>query len=222
MDIARRAIADKTRQHTMAMEPSPDRHQEQPPIVPLDAPIRTTPIHPLLPDIRVPGQKLSDPPPSTRDGDGDGDGDNHKDALKTYSYNPTTCLPLQIHHHHHHRRRRRRHHGPSSQPGGGDDDDDDDDDDSGQDSEYNNDEQPDDDVSAELCSLRKTHPTRDGALQAQTQAALDAAQRIADLRRRREEVQRAMDKKVKERNTEMKVLEKYQEVKVRASDILPS
>lgn len=202
------------------MKPSPDRHQKQHPIVPLDAPIRTTPIHPLLPDIRVPGQTPSDPPPSTRDGDGDRDGntdrDSHKDALKTYSYNPATCLPLQIHHHRRHRRR----HGPSSQPN-------DDDDDSGQDSEYDNDndndeEQYGNDASAELRSLRKTHPTRDGALQAQTQAALDAAQRIADLRRRREEVQRAMDKKVKERNTEMKVLEKYQEVKVRASDILPS
>lgn len=31
-----------------------------------------------------------------------------------------------------------------------------------------------------------------------------------------------MDKKVKERDTEMKVLEKYQEVNVKASDILPS
>lgn len=155
---------------------------QQSPIVPLDAPLRTTPIHPLLPDIRVPGQNPSEPSRDSHD-------DNT--VLKTYHYNPTTCLPLQIHHR------------PSSQPDSGDS------------------EEPDD-VSAELGNLRKTHPTRASALQAQTQAAHDAAQRISELTRRREEVQRAMDKKVKERNTEMKVLEKYQEVKVRASDILPS
>lgn len=41
--------------------------------VPLDSPIRTTPIHPLVPEIRVPGE-----------------------PLQAHQYNPVTCAPIDF------------------------------------------------------------------------------------------------------------------------------
>lgn len=75
----------------------------------------------------------------------------------------------------------------------------------------------DNEVRAELEQLRQEYPSRPAALRAQERAAKEARARIEAAARKREQVQRAIDKKIKERNTEMKVLSKYQEVK--ASDI---
>lgn len=66
---------------------------------------------------------------------------------------------------------------------------------------------------SDLEALRKEYPTPDAASKAQEQAARELKQNLEDADKKREEVQRAMDKKVKERNTELKVLEKYQDGK---------
>ena len=66
---------------------------------------------------------------------------------------------------------------------------------------------------SEIDQLRKDFPTPDAALQAQEQAARELRQKLDDAEKKREEVQRAMDKKIKERNTELKVLEKFQDGK---------
>ncbi|KAL4997281.1 hypothetical protein BDV10DRAFT_92796 [Aspergillus recurvatus] len=113
--------------------------------VALDSPIRTIPIHELLPDIRVPSLPL---PP--------------------HRYNPITCAPI----------------------------------DAGEER-----------VRSELDQLRKDFPTPDAALKAQEQAVRELKQKLDDAEKKREEVQRAMDKKIKERNTELKVLEKFQDGK---------
>lgn len=115
--------------------------------VPLESPIRTTPIHSTLPDIRVPGE-----------------------PLEPHNYHPVTCAPI--------------------------------------DTDY---------IRSQFEELRREYPTLDAAREAQEQVAMDVKRKLEDAEKKREEVQRAMDKKVKERNTEMKVLSKYQEVK--ASDI---
>lgn len=75
----------------------------------------------------------------------------------------------------------------------------------------------DQDVRVELEQLRQQHPSRAAALRAQEQAAKEVKERLENAERKRENVQKNIDKKIKERNTEMKVLSKYQEVK--ASDI---
>jgi hypothetical protein len=129
-------------------EPSlPSPPSETVSAVPLNSSIRTTPIHPDLSEIRVPGE-----------------------PLPSYRYNPVTCQPLD-----------------------------------------------DAEIHLQLERLRREHPSQAAALRAQEQAAKEAKQRIENAERKREQVQKAMDKKIKERNTEMKVLSKYQEVK--ASDI---
>ncbi|OQD75075.1 hypothetical protein PENDEC_c008G04372 [Penicillium decumbens] len=69
----------------------------------------------------------------------------------------------------------------------------------------------------ELKKLRQDFPSKESALRAQEQAAKEAKKILEEAEKKREQVQRAMDKKTKERDTEMKVLSKYQEVK--ASDI---
>jgi hypothetical protein len=115
--------------------------------VPLDSPLRTTPIHPDLPEIQVPGE-----------------------PLPVYRYHPITCQPI--------------------------------------------DEQ---DVQVELEQLRQDFPTREAALRAQEQAAKEVKRKIEEAEKKREQVQRAMDKKIKERDTELKVVSKYHQVK--ASDI---
>ncbi|KAI9931876.1 hypothetical protein ASPWEDRAFT_169285 [Aspergillus wentii DTO 134E9] len=120
--------------------------------VPLDSPIRTTPIHSTLPDLRVPN-----------------------DPLPPHKYHPVTCVPID-----------------SSTP----------------------------EISTHLEQLREEYPSPEAALKAQEDVAKEVKQKMEDAEKKREEVQRAMDKKVKERNTEMKVLSKFQEVK--ASDIIPS
>ncbi|KAL4974457.1 hypothetical protein BDW66DRAFT_139866 [Aspergillus desertorum] len=123
-------------------EPSPSINSGP---VPLDSPIRTTPIHELLPDIRIPSSPL---PP--------------------HRYDPITCAPIDA---------------------------------------------DDERVCSELVRLRKDFPTPEAALKAQEQAVRELKQKLDDAEKKREEVQRAMDKKIKERNTELKVLEKFQDGK---------
>ncbi|KAJ5130908.1 uncharacterized protein N7515_006947 [Penicillium bovifimosum] len=115
--------------------------------VPLDAPTRTTPIHPELANIKVP------------------DG-----PLPSYCYHPVTCQPIE----------------PK-------------------------------DYQTELKQLEDEYKSREAALRAQEQIAKEVKDKIASAQRKREEVQRSIDKKVKERDTEMKVVSKFQETK--ASDI---
>ncbi|KAJ5444149.1 uncharacterized protein N7458_008021 [Penicillium daleae] len=115
--------------------------------VPLGSSIRTTPIHPDLPDVQVPGG-----------------------PLPVYSYHPITCEPIE-----------------------------------------------DQDLLSELEQLRQEFPSKEAALRAQEQAAKEARRRIEEAEKKKEQVQKAIDKKIKERDTEMKVLSKYREV--RASDI---
>lgn len=117
------------------------------PLVPLDSPLRKTPIHHLLPDIRVPDDPL---PPD--------------------SYDPITCVPIDI-----------------------------------------------DSVRPQLDQLRREYPTQEAALKGQEQAAKEAKAKIELVERKRGEIREKVDKKVQERDTEMKVLEKFKEV--RASDI---
>lgn len=111
--------------------------------VPLDSTIRTTPIHSLLPDVRVPSE-----------------------PLPLYKYHAVTCAPIDPEEHR-----------------------------------------------AQLEELRREYPTPEAALKAQEEAAREVKQRMEEAERKREDVQKAMDKKIKERNTELKVLSKYQEVK---------
>ncbi|KAF7715164.1 Uncharacterized protein PECH_007478 [Penicillium ucsense] len=115
--------------------------------VPLSSAIRTTPIHPDLPEIQVPGGSLA-----------------------THNYHPATCQPIDFERLH-----------------------------------------------AELKQLAHEFPTQEAALKAQQQAAEEVRTLIQEAEKKREQVQKAIDKKVKERDTEMKILSKYQEVK--ASDI---
>ena len=115
--------------------------------VSLDSPIRTTPIHDLLPEVRVP-----------------------REPLESYKYDPVTCTALD----------------PEK-------------------------------IRDQLQELQQEFPSPSEALKAQELAVMEVKQRIQDAERKREDVQKAIDKKIKERNTEMKVLSKYQEVK--ASDI---
>jgi hypothetical protein len=68
-----------------------------------------------------------------------------------------------------------------------------------------------------LKQLEQDYKSKEAALHAQEQIARQAKEKIETAQRKREDVQRAMDKKVKERDTEMKVVSKFQEVK--ASDI---
>ncbi|KAL3461536.1 hypothetical protein BJX64DRAFT_158966 [Aspergillus heterothallicus] len=110
--------------------------------IPLDSPTRTTPIHELLPEIRLPSD------------------------LPLYRYDPVTCAPIEP-----------------------------------------------EDVRAQLEQLRKEFPTPNAALKAQEQTARELKQKLEDAERKREEVQKTMDKKIKERNTELKVLSKYQDGK---------
>lgn len=125
--------------------PSPPA--ESPAAVPLDSTVRTTPIHPDLPEVQVPG-----------------------DPLPVYRYHPVTCQPID-----------------------------------------------EADVRAQLDLLRREFPTKETALRAQELAAKEAKRKIEAAEKKREQVQKDIDKKNKERDTELKVLSKYQ--KVKASDI---
>lgn len=123
----------------------PSEHDQSswPKPVPLDSPDRTTPIHPLLPGVRVP-----------------------ENPLPSYQYHPVSCLPIDV-----------------------------------------------EEVRTQLRQLRRDFGTFQSALRAQEQAAREAKQKIEASETKREEVQRAIDKKIKERNTELKVLSKYTEKK---------
>lgn len=70
---------------------------------------------------------------------------------------------------------------------------------------------------AQLEQLRREYTIPAAALKAQEQAAKEAKRKIEEVGKKREEVQRAMDKKTKEWDTELKVLSKFRQVKV--SDI---
>lgn len=160
----------------------------QPPanIIPLDSPLRITPIHPLLPDIRVPGRPAETETQSNEPRKDQPDNETEK-PLQSHNYNPLTCTPFSFPNI------------PQNQPSTGT-------------TQHEKD----------LADLREEYPIPEAALRAQEATAREAKRRIEETIKKREEVQRAMDKKVKERDTEMKVLEKYQEVNVKASDILPS
>lgn len=123
----------------------PSEPTSSPPANPiaLDSPLRTTPIHALLPEVRVP-----------------------REPLPSYRYNPVTCAPLEG-----------------------------------------------EDVRAQIEQLRQEFTSPDEIAKVQEQVAKEVKQKMEDAERKREEVQKAMDKKIKERNTEMKVLSKYQNVK---------
>ncbi|PYH94996.1 hypothetical protein BO71DRAFT_418887 [Aspergillus ellipticus CBS 707.79] len=110
--------------------------------VPLDSLLRTTPIHEILPEIRVPGE------------------------LPSHKYHPVNCTPIG-----------------------------------------------EEDLRTQIDQLRQEFSSPEAALKEQEQVAREVKQKLEDAEKKREEVQKAMDKKIKERNTEMKVLSKYQEVK---------
>ncbi|KAJ5351106.1 hypothetical protein N7452_000080 [Penicillium brevicompactum] len=63
----------------------------------------------------------------------------------------------------------------------------------------------------ELGQLQQEFTSKDAVLRAQERAAKEVQEIIENAQRKREDVQRAMDKKVKERDTEMKVVSKFQE-----------
>jgi malate synthase len=73
------------------------------------------------------------------------------------------------------------------------------------------------DYQSELIKLEREYQSREAASRAQDEIAKEVRAKIQSLQQKREEVQKAIDKKIKERNTEMKVVSKFYEVK--ASDI---
>lgn len=115
--------------------------------VPLDSPLRITPIHPDLAEIKVP-----------------------EGPLPPYMYHPVTCDPIHFKDHEN-----------------------------------------------ELHQLESEYKSKEAVLRAQEQTAKEAKEKIENAQRKREDIQKAMDKKVKERDTEMKVVSKFQEAQ--ASDI---
>lgn len=110
--------------------------------LPLNSPIRTVPIHPQLPEIRVP-----------QDGD----------TIPASHYHPVTCELL---------------HTEALQP--------------------------------QLQQLRKEHPSMTAMIKARDDAVKEIRQKLEEKERRRDEVQKALDKKAKEWDMEYKVLSKYQ------------
>ncbi|EEA27583.1 hypothetical protein TMatcc_004111 [Talaromyces marneffei ATCC 18224] len=109
--------------------------------VPLNSSIRTTPIHPQLPEIRVPQNATI---PSTH-------------------YHPVTCEPINI-----------------------------------------------EEIQSHLQQLRKEHPSVTAMLKAQEDAVNEIRQKLEEKDRKRNEVQKALDKKAKEWDVEYKILSKYQ------------
>lgn len=75
-----------------------------------------------------------------------------------------------------------------------------------------------DETRSQLERLRRQYTTPEAALKAQEQTVREAKAKITAVERKRAEVQETIDKKVKERDLELKVLEKYREVK--ASEVL--
>lgn len=67
---------------------------------------------------------------------------------------------------------------------------------------------------AKLQQLRKEHPSTTAVLKAQEDAAKEIKQRMEEADRKRNEIQKVLDKKMKEWEMEYKVLSKYQATKV--------
>lgn len=109
--------------------------------VPLSSSIRTSPIHPQLPEIRVP---------------------QNGTILSTH-YHPVTCEPLNI-----------------------------------------------EEIQPQLQHLRKDHPSMTAMLKAQEDAVKEIRQKLEEKDRKRDSIQKALDKKAKEWDVEYKILSKYQ------------
>ncbi|OKL60365.1 hypothetical protein UA08_04171 [Talaromyces atroroseus] len=129
--------------------------------VPLTSHIRTRPIHPQLPEIRVPGDER-------REG---------ADALPLPSthYHPVTCEPLNIQ-----------------------------------------------DIQPQLQNLRKEYPSMTAVAKAQEDTVKEIKQKMEEKERKRDEIQKALDKKAKEWEVEYKILSKYQASKTSPSSDLAS
>jgi predicted nucleic acid-binding Zn-ribbon protein len=67
---------------------------------------------------------------------------------------------------------------------------------------------------AKLQQLRKEHPSTTAILKAQEDAAKEIKQRMEEADRKRNEIHKVLDKKMKEWEMEYKVLSKYQATKV--------
>ncbi|EED20058.1 conserved hypothetical protein [Talaromyces stipitatus ATCC 10500] len=138
----------KEHRKEMSRLPSPPSEEDnaRPPSraldpVPLTSSIRTTPIHPQLPDIRIPDDAKI---PSTH-------------------YHPVTCEPLNIA-----------------------------------------------EIQPQLQHLRKEYPSMTAMLKAREDAVKEIKQKLEEKDRKRDEIQKALDKKVKEWDVEYKILSKYQ------------
>lgn len=66
---------------------------------------------------------------------------------------------------------------------------------------------------SQLLRLRREYPSTAAALKAQEETVRKVKAMMEEATRKRAKVQKALDKKVKERDMELKVLSKYQEVK---------
>lgn len=144
-----RGFTKHSRENTMSRLPSPPSEEENAELhsrraanpVPLDSSIRTTPIHPQLPEIRVP----------------------QNGAIPSTHYHPVTCEPLNI-----------------------------------------------EGIQAQLQHLRKEYPSITAMLKAQEDAVKEIRQKLEEKDRKRDEIQKALDKKAKEWDVEYKILSKYQ------------
>jgi hypothetical protein len=125
----------------------PQSHRPREPLA-LNSPSRTAPIHPHLPEIRIPEGSL----PSTH-------------------YDPVTCEP------------------------------------------FNSEE-----IRPHLQQLRKEYPSTTAILKAQDDAVREVRQKMEEAERKRGDVQKALDKKMKEWDIEYKLLSKYQD---KSSDAPP-
>jgi predicted nucleic acid-binding Zn-ribbon protein len=67
-----------------------------------------------------------------------------------------------------------------------------------------------DDFRNKLQQLRKEYPSAAAILKAQEEAAREVRRRINEAERKTNEVQKALDKKRMDRDTELRVLSKYQ------------
>lgn len=125
--------------------------------VPLSSPIRTTPIHPELTEIRIPA----------------GGSREEGDKVPSSHYHPVTCEPLNI-----------------------------------------------EEIQPQLQQLRKEFPSMTAILKAQEDTVKEIKQKMEEKDRKRDEIQKALDKKAKEWDIESKILSKYQASK--SSDMPPS
>lgn len=71
----------------------------------------------------------------------------------------------------------------------------------------------------ELRELEQEYTSKEAALLAQERTVKEVKEIIQTAQRKREDVQKAMDKKIKERDTEMKVVSKFQEAQATEMDI---